>query len=176
MTAMLFKFTKWDSVVWTVLYYVLHIVSCSESFRFRNVVCIYIAWFVSFLRRWNARFYLRVMYKLLHCPETPSWRFPVLPIRALKIISNQIYIYIYILIRKLEPSFLLLLRHILKHNLSYMLGYVERDRSWCIHRGRTCRTDHLTLNLSEISIFEDILLHLIWITVLYYNDFNIILL
>jgi hypothetical protein len=73
----------------------------------------------------------------------------------------NIYIYIYILIRKLEPSFLLLLRHILKHNLSYMLGYVERDRSWCIHRGRTCRTDHLTLNLAEISIFEDILLHLI---------------
>jgi hypothetical protein len=35
--------------------------------RIRNVV--YIVWFMCFLKRRNVRFYLRVMYKLLHCPE-----------------------------------------------------------------------------------------------------------
>jgi len=65
--------------------------------------CIYCEVYVV-LRRRNVRCYLRVMYKLLHCPEIPRWRLSVLPDKC---IENCLKNNLYILIRYFDACFLL---------------------------------------------------------------------
>jgi hypothetical protein len=118
-----------------IMYHMYFLVQKAVGFE---TSCVYFAVYV-FLRRRNVRFYLRVMYMLLHCPEIPWWCFSDLPGKCIEIyLKNNLFI----LIRYFDACFVLFLRHKMTHSLSYMSRYVRRDLSCCIHRETTCRTEH----------------------------------